>query len=276
MSLEVQGTLGGSAVTCDSKMGTVQNPAKCMLEQGSSFVVKIVANSIPPAGYSAWQTFLAYGELMYKPTTDIADEIVWPDSAFPLRVPSSPSGTEGNVKHGALNSLGPPPIPISTQVGSLVELQMNCQGSDRLVLLPLVPLRSFLVNLDAKLHSFGGPDGSAYAAAGPAVAIAVTTEGFLNLDLDNDGLLDNDSELIGYPVHTLIDVNCVEALAPPIGGVGLAVDLDALPLDSAHSSTGNRLLPAAMFATMTFGVIVLTGAAWFARRRWWRRESSLD
>ena len=157
MSLEVQGTLDGSAVTCDSKTGTVQNPAKCMLEQGSSFVVKIVANSIPPAGYSAWQTFLAYGGLMYKPTTDVADEIVWPDSAFPLRVPSSPSGTEGNVKHGALNSLGPPPIPISTQVGSLVELQMNCQGSDRLVLLPLVPLRSFLVNLDAKLHSRPAP-----------------------------------------------------------------------------------------------------------------------
>ena len=289
MSLEIEGTLGGSAVTCDSKTGTVQNPAKCTLEEGSSFVVKIVANTISPAGYVGWQTFLAYGGLLYKPALDRGDEILWPDSFFPLRAPQSPLGTEGRLQHGDLTALFPP-IPISTHVGPLVELQMNCQGSDRLVLLPLVPGGSFLMDHSAIGLLFLGPDGSTYVL-GESSEAPVTTEGFIPLDLDNDGQLDrqqvpkptptvafqtlltptatpsfNDGDLIAYPVHTLIDVNCVEPPAPPVGGVGLEVDLDALPLDSSHSSTGNWLSPAAL-AIMAFGVIVLGGVAWFARAR---------
>ena len=76
----------------------------------------------------------------------------------------------------------------------------------------------------------------------------------------------NDGDLIEYAVHTLIEVNCVEPPAPPVGGVALEVDLDALPLDSPSSSTGNWLSPAAL-ATMAFAVIVLGGVAWFARNR---------
>ena len=300
MSLEIEGTLGGNSVTCDSKTGTVQNPAKCTLEQGTAFAVKIVANSIPPAGYIAWQTFLAYGGLAYKPAALAEDEMPWPESLLQLRAtgepcvsPCLPDGTEGRVMHGDLSALIAP-HPVSTHVGPLVELQMNCQTSDRLVLLPLVPLGSFLRDQQAVFFEppppFTGPQGAIYSVAVFTHA-SLSTGGFLQLDIDNDGQLDrepiqkptpapgpltppptpavNDGAVISYPVHTLIEVNCVEPPAPPVGGLALEVDLHALPLDSPHSSTGNWLSPAAL-ATMAFAVIVLGSAAWFARSRWLR------
>ena len=192
------------------------------------------------------------------------------------------------MQHGDLTALVPP-IPISTHVGPLVDLQMNCTdpGTEQLALLPRV------VPLSSGVHapvSFVGPEGATYIFfdGAASVAISLSTEGFLQLDIDNDGQLDrvqvpkptpivgfltpaptpvfNDGDVIEYPVHTLIDVNCVEPPAPPVGGVGLEVDLDALPLDSPSSSTGNWLSPAAL-ATMAFAVIGLGGVAWFARNR---------
>ena len=277
MSLEIEGTLGASAVSCDSKTGTFQNPTKCTLEEGTGFVVKIVANTIPLAGYIGWETFLTYGGLDYKPTTERGDEIVWPESSLPVRnngVLCSPSpcpqpvGDEGRVAHADLSAFVAP-FPTSTHVGPLVELQMNCgvQGNERIALLPRFgsggsgPLFSAPVGAYYVIHAFS-------SGIGP-----LGTVGVLPLDIDNDGQLDreqvNDGAVIDYPIHTLIDVNCVEAPAPPVGGIGLEVDLDALPLDSPHSSTGSWLSQAAL-ATMAFAVIVLGGVAWFARNRWLR------
>lgn len=64
----------------------------------------------------------------------------------------------------------------------------------------------------------------------------------------------------------VLSVNCNAAVG------GLAVDLDGdlgdLPLETAQSSGGNAGLLAALIAGISAVAVTVTGAAWYARRRW--------
>ena len=60
---------------------------------GGSFKLSVDLTKVPAGGYIGFQTEIDYGSLVYKPAAFAADEIVWPDSALPLRSPGSPTGT---------------------------------------------------------------------------------------------------------------------------------------------------------------------------------------
>ncbi|MCH8270622.1 MAG: hypothetical protein IH985_05355 [Planctomycetes bacterium] len=87
------------------------------MAKGDSFTLHIVASSLPAVGsYGAFQTFLGYGTLLYKPASP-ATEIHWPDGILPLRFPGVPVGDEGRVQHGDPGSFAE--LPISTYTGEL-------------------------------------------------------------------------------------------------------------------------------------------------------------
>ena len=123
---------------CDS----ATMPTKCTVTVGDSFVLAVVVDQRPPQGYIGFQTFVRYGDLLYKPTQFQLDESVWPDSAFVHRAPLSPTGTEGEIVHGDLSSFLPP-YPVSTYTGSVIELDMTCPPSPKTIDVTLVP---FTVN----------------------------------------------------------------------------------------------------------------------------------
>ncbi len=90
----------------------------------------------PAAGYILMQAFIDYGQnLTYKPLPE-ADEIVWPDLYAPSAIRAEPG--PGLVLHGGLTSIAPPQ-PISTFVGNVVELQMNCTSGSSTTEIALLP-----------------------------------------------------------------------------------------------------------------------------------------
>lgn len=103
----------------------------CALK-GSTFNLTVDLTKAPAAGYIGIQTEIVYstppGVIIYKPTVDPADELVWPDSGFPLRSPNAPTGLEGQVNHADATSLiNPPP---SNFVGRILQLSINCTGAN--------------------------------------------------------------------------------------------------------------------------------------------------
>ena len=126
ISLRVTGTSAGSPSSCDSRTAP-----KCIFDLGSAFTVEIVPDTVPAGGYGFWQTLLQYGKHSYQPRATAADEITWDLSTLPLRSPSVPAGTEGEVGHGDLSSFFEP-FPLSVQTNALVTLDFNCSASDTL------------------------------------------------------------------------------------------------------------------------------------------------
>lgn len=324
MSLEIVAVNGVPlAQPCSSDSGTVANPTKCGLAKGDTFTLHIVASSLPAIGnYGAFQTFLGYDTLLYKPASS-ASENHWPDGVISLRSPAVPNGTEGTVLHADPGTLDPMiPLPLSTYTDELIELEMNCQSQSpaagnahTIALLPFVGRDDTGTGFqfgqnesgDSVSEFFLGNAGSHYVGGlidELLFVVPVPILGSKPLDLSGDGQLDrfripkptptfdfsnpsvtttpefNVGDVIDYPIHALLEVNCDTPSAPtvtpqpPVGGIGLDVDPNALPLESSQPSTGGRLLPPAALATMTLAVIVLTGAAWCARGLW-RRVNSL-
>ena len=118
---------------CDDAL----EPTACTVVVGSTFMLSVDAIRIPEAGYRLMQTHIDYGpNLTYKeqPTTD---EIVWPD----MYAPSAASGEPGpgRVAHLAWTGFTPP-VPVSTFVGNLVEVQMTCSPGPSTNDVRLLPL----------------------------------------------------------------------------------------------------------------------------------------
>ena len=95
----------------------------------ATFTLSVDITKAPALGYWELQTEIDYGSLIYKPTALAGDEIVWPDSARPLRSPAFPTGLEGLVNHsdsvpiGSINRW-------SNFEGNILELTMNCTADD--------------------------------------------------------------------------------------------------------------------------------------------------
>ena len=109
---------------CDSSVD-----AKCTLALGDTFTLSVLPSIIPVGGYSAWQTAIDYGNLLYKPAQN-AFEIKWDLGVAPVRGPDQPTGKEGLVVHGDASGAFPVPLPASTQKASLLNLTMNCASND--------------------------------------------------------------------------------------------------------------------------------------------------
>jgi hypothetical protein len=131
MSLSVK----SPAAACDDPA----KPTKCLIDTGAQFTLSVSVNDIPSGGYIGIQTEIDYGSLLYKPATDPADEIVWPDAGFPLRSPASPTGSEGLVNLASPTSLIPP-FPVSTFTGNVVEITLTCTETPSQNKIGLVPL----------------------------------------------------------------------------------------------------------------------------------------
>lgn len=140
-----------SARTTDSIMsltvssgGICNGAGTCTVAQGYPFTLQIRVDTAPAEGYVAVQTELDYSELLanggsYQPAPSGADEITWPDvSTVALRVPGSPTGSEGLVYHAGTTAKTPP-LPASFHEGGIVRLAMTCSpgtSSSTLFLLP--------------------------------------------------------------------------------------------------------------------------------------------
>lgn len=185
--------LTGGQVSCDSPA----EPASCTVMPGATFTLSVDVIEAPEPGYIAIQTDLYFGGLVYQPLA-VADELVWPDGALPLRSPVEPGGQESRVSHGDSTAFAFP-FPPSGHVGPAVELNMACPpGAQRfkLALLPYSPS-----NLLGAGFRTAGPDG------GLGDTVPAKTAGQQQIDLDGDTTAET------VDVAATIDLTCGEAAA---------------------------------------------------------------
>ena len=137
----------------------------CDVRTTTSFILSVDVATSPAAGYVLFQSFLDFGVfdptanedgagpntcsdgienggsdgfdrfdddcvsvgLVYKPATQAADEVFWPDlvSGGAFRLEPGP----GLLFHGGLSGLTPPPF-VSTFEGSVVQVLMTCPASE--------------------------------------------------------------------------------------------------------------------------------------------------
>lgn len=171
MSVVVAGVVAGRAVTrtdartTDATMalsvstGGACSDSTCTVAAGTPFVLTVDVVTAPAEGYIGIATEIDYAAFvanggLYVPRV-VAGEIVWPDSAMPLRSPAIPTGTEGVVNHSDATAVVPPG-PTSAHEGTVVELDLLCSDVDSSSVIDLV-------QLDA-----GNTNGSGFKAPGGA------------------------------------------------------------------------------------------------------------
>ena len=113
----------GLSVDCDGN--SPQLETECQVGGEQPFTVAIVTSDAPAAGFVAYQAKLRWDDavLDYRPSAEVADEVVWPDCAFPVRTDNRPS--DASV---LLGCLAIPPLP-SDYGGSLLLLEFVCIGN---------------------------------------------------------------------------------------------------------------------------------------------------
>ena len=112
-------------------------PTTCDVGLGNSFSLFVDLAKVPSGGYMGFQTEIDYDGLTYLPGPDAGSEIPWPDSAFPLRSPQNPTGTEGLVNHAS--STSPPSFPVSSYDGAMLEIELECTSTTSTQTIALVP-----------------------------------------------------------------------------------------------------------------------------------------
>jgi len=166
MELDVAG--GGAA--CD----VTPHPTVCTVSLNTTFTLAVDAMTPPAGGYVGFQTELLYAGLSYQPRP-VADEIVWPQSALPVRFPVAPAGTDRVVDHGDLSATTPP-FPVSTHNGRVVEIHVACpleSGTFTVALLPYAAPGRLL--------------GAGYKDAETGLTVPAKTAGQASIDVDGDG-----------------------------------------------------------------------------------------
>ena len=147
----------------------------CNVRISSSFVLSVDVVTSPAAGYVLFQSFLDFGvfdptasedgngppntcsdgidngdddgfdredddcvtvDLVFKPTNDAADEIIWPElgSGADIRIDIGP----GLLYHGGISGLQAP-LPVSTFEGSIVQVLMTCPAAEVTSTITLLP-----------------------------------------------------------------------------------------------------------------------------------------
>ncbi|MCI0777815.1 MAG: hypothetical protein J4N95_06520 [Chloroflexi bacterium] len=192
--------IAGKAASCDS----FENPTKCSIQGGQEFTIAVAVESLPAgaSGYIGFQTLLYYGELRYKPNADIGNEIVWPDSALPVRSPGNPGGEEGIVGHGSVSSLTPP-LVVSTYLGNVMQLRATC--TETAATFPLV-----LIAYNAAEQPLG--TGFRLSDEDGGLTVAAKSTGQAVLDLDGNPKTDAQT----VDVASRVEINCAGPTATPI------------------------------------------------------------
>ena len=163
---EMSLTVSSPSATCDGP-----KPEKCFVPSSSTFTVSISTHASPATAYLGFQTQFFYDILAYKPLVDAHDEVLaWEETLFDGRAPYAPTGLEGSVRHRASALFG---SGSTTYVGSIVELELNCQKAGNYTL--ALPSRT-LTN----------PQGSAYILDVSFDYVAPLVTGTALLDLDGD------------------------------------------------------------------------------------------
>ncbi len=196
MSLEVS----GEAVSCDAP----DSPSMCSVEGGEEFTVAVAVDNLPAdsSGYIGFQSLLYYGELTYNPNPDIENEIVWPDSALPVRSPNSPSGSEGIVGHASVTSQTPP-LEVSTYVGNVMQLRLVCTETQQ-------SFQLVLIGHNAEEQPLGS--GFRLSEADGDVTVAAKVRGQAVLDLD--GNPNTDAQTVD--VAATVQINCSGPTPTPV------------------------------------------------------------
>ncbi|MEX2158584.1 MAG: hypothetical protein WEB04_04200 [Dehalococcoidia bacterium] len=181
----------------------------CTFDAGAEFNVSVVLHSLPRGGtYVAFQTQIFPGGLIYRPTQDSADEIVWPDAAFLVRSPGVTPFKVTEINHGAATS-PVPPYPDSSFDGPLVTVTLVCPeqtGAHTIALGSYEP--------SDVLESFSNTLGSGVLAL-PASGASWATRmiyssqvvGRIAVDGNQDGIFEpHETDL---PVSQTLTINCV-------------------------------------------------------------------
>jgi len=192
--------VSGKAADCDS----FEQPAKCSIQGGQEFTIAVAVESLPAgaSGYIGFQTLLYYGELRYNPNAVIANEIVWPDSALPVRSPGNPGGEEGVVGHGALSSQTPP-LVVSDYTGNVMQLRATC--TETAATFPLA-----LIAYDAAEQPLGTGFRLSEDEGGQTVPAKSTGQAVLDLD----GNPETDAQTVD--VASTVEINCAGPTSTPI------------------------------------------------------------
>ena len=192
--------LGGKAASCDS----FENPTKCSIEAGQEFTIAVAIESLPPGvgGYIGFQTLLYYGELRYKPNADVGNEVVWPETALPVRSPGNPGGEEGIVGHGAVSSLMPP-LVVSTYLGNVMQLRATC--TETAATFPLA-----LIVYDTAEQ----PLGTSFRLSAEDGGLTVPAKSTGQAVLDLDGNPETDAQTV--EVADTVEINCAGPTVTPV------------------------------------------------------------
>jgi len=178
-------SLAGPGVSCDA-------PSSCAVPAGGPFDVAIEVSNAPAGGYVGFQTELFYDALTYSPAP-VAQEVLWPESALPLRDPLAPAPGERLVAHADASATAPP-LPASAHTGPVVALSFRCPPAAAFFVVALLPF-------DEAGRPFGAgfalPDG----AGGLAATVPAGVSGTRLLDLDGAGVED-------VPVAAAVEVEC--------------------------------------------------------------------
>lgn len=192
--------VSGSASSCDS----LENPTTCSIQSGEQFTIAVAVESLPAgaSGYIGFQSLLYYGDLVYNPNAEIANEIVWPDSLLSVRSPGNPGGEEGVVAHGALSSQTPP-LLVSDYTGNVMQLRAMCTEVG--ATFPLA-----LIAYDAIEQPLG--TGFRLSEEDGGETVSAKTTGQAVLDLDGDP--ETDAQTVD--VATTVELNCAGPTETPI------------------------------------------------------------
>ena len=100
---------------------------ECNLDTGETFTLSVNIDAAPDGGYVLVQSFIDYGlNLTYNMTDAPADEVIWPDGSPDVVVRDSIA--PGTVLHGGLTGVIPP-LPLSTYVGTVFEIELQCSDA---------------------------------------------------------------------------------------------------------------------------------------------------
>lgn len=190
-------TIVEPALPCDSP----DRPTTCAAPAGTSFLLSISLDGVPPEGYIAFQTELFFGTLGYTPAAFIAEEIVWPHSALALRHVDDNPASAGFVAHGALTSLRAP-YAVSSHEGALVELSLSCPPTPGRFELALLAYES-----SARLGAHANPLGSVLSLPGRE-SISVLKIGRADFDMNLDGTIEPHGEA-GRPIAARLELRCI-------------------------------------------------------------------
>ena len=188
-----------SVASAGSECDAPSEPTSCSVPAGSTFTLAVAVIEAPAEGYVGWQTDLFYDSLIYQPNA-AEDEIVWPESALPLRFPAVPGG-ERLVSHGDVSATMPP-FPTSSHTGNIVEVAFVCLPTTQSLTVALLPY-------DPVQRPLGAGFRAATAEGGIGDTVAAKTVGTTFLDLPGSTMAED------IDVADSLTIECLEATPVP-------------------------------------------------------------